>query len=251
MKLLKYLFVLSLSLLISSCDEREVEVFGTEHELYFKKFFVNAVYPGTDQADSTAVSFFFSTDDITFITADLVMHLSGRRLTEDLNFKLRVVPEETTAIASEYDISGSFTFRAKDLSPDDKDITDTIHVKMLRSSRLKDFPDGVKLVVEVIPNEKVGIGQFERSRAKIILTERSVRPTWWTREVEEYLMGTFSEKKYLLFLRNVDNAISMNESMIENEPDRAIKLAREFKLWLYKQNPQVLEEDGRVMTVNV
>lgn len=249
-----WIFACISSLTILSCDEREIEVFGEKHCINFEKFFINAAHPGTEQADSTEVSFFFATDDEKFVTADLIIHLSGRKLDSDLPFKLRVVPELTTALPDEYVLESNYKFKAKPIPSGVALISDTIGIKMKRSSRLSQFPNGVTLVLEVVLDDKIQAGQFERSRAKIILTEDSVRPLWWTAEVEVFLLGNYSVKKYKMFLKHVPNAVTLNQSMIINEPDNAIKLTRAFKKWISEQdpsNPDIYEETGELMTVNV
>ncbi|MEG2229114.1 MAG: DUF4843 domain-containing protein, partial [Odoribacter sp.] len=100
-------------------------------------------------------------------------------------------------------------------------------------------------------NETVGLGQSERIRANIILTTKVIKPIWWTREVEESLLGVYSEKKYKLFLNEIDKNAEMGEDLIKNRPDMAIKLVMKFKVWLSMQNPAILEEDGSLMEVNV
>ena len=234
-----------------SCNEREIELYGYGHELFFDKFFINAFYPGTQESDSTTVSFFFAEDDVESIDANLIVHLSGRKLTEDLKFKLRVVEDGTTALPNEYILEDHYVFRSLEIPENATSIADTIAIKILRSKRLPQSPNGVRLVLEIDEFNDVKAGQFERSRAVIILIENAVQPLWWTREVEEYLLGKYSAKKYKLFLVNVEGAENLDENTIVNKPDQAIKYAREFKKWLLEQDPPVTEEDGSLMKVNV
>lgn len=249
----KYLFpaIILLALLASSCDKKEVMLFNGGHEIYFEKFFMNAIAPGREQADSTTMSFFFYPDGTPDVLVSLVVNLSGTLPASDIRFGLKVVPELTTATSDEYTLDPSYTFRALEVPKGVKTVTDTIRVIMHRSARLAQIPDGVRLVVELVPNETVGLGQAERVRASIILTTRAIRPAWWTEDVERTLFGKYTEKKYKYFLNEIDKDAEMSEDLIKNRPDQAIRLVMQFKTWLLEQNPPIYEEDGSLMEVGV
>lgn len=239
----KFVLLYFVVMTLCSCKEQSLTIFDNHHEIYFEKFFVNEVSPGTATKDSTMVTFFFAKEDETFVYADLVVCLSGRKLENDLSFSLRVVEEGTTALPDEYVLEDSYVFRASTFNPESDMIRDTIHVQMNKSTRLEGRPEGVRLEVALVPNKEVGVGQYERSRAVIVLTKDPVRPYWWTREVDGYLLGTYSPEKYKLFLENIPGAYDLNEKMILEEPDRALKLAREFKSWLNANGPFYTGED--------
>lgn len=251
MKICYLLLCMTVVSCLFSCAEKDIEVFNAKPEVYFDKFYIDEAYPGMETADSTVMSFFFYPDGTQSIMASLVVNLSGKALTSDLHFGLRVVEEETTANPDEYDLEDSYTFHADAEVRDTTQIQDVIEIKLNRSDRLADMPDGVKLVVELVPNETVGVGQTERIRAKIILTTSTIRPEWWTEEVEDNLLGTYSEKKYRLFLKHADTESQVSTEFIEDHPDEAIRLALKFKAWLAGQKPAILDEDGSEMQVKV
>ncbi len=246
----KYLFFLSTIMIVFllSCKKDEIATFQGGNEIFFEKFYVNAMYPGTESADSTTTSFFFYPEGTTEITAPLVVLLSGPLPASDLQFGLKVIPEATTANANEYSIDPHYVFKAN-LS--ENDIRDTIFVKLRYSERLKTRPEGVRLVVELVPNGQVGTGQVERIRAKIILKATAIRPAWWTSTVEANLMGVYTEKKFWLFLNEIDKTGKMSAQLINERPDEAIKLVLQFKAWLLQQNPPILEDNGNVMQVAI
>lgn len=239
------------SLLLTSCEEHGVTVFDDSHEIYFDKFFMDARAPGKETADSTEVSFFFAAEDEKYADAILVVHLSGRALTEDLHFGLRVVPEETTALPTEYILEDSYTFHARPIPEDATVIKDSIVIRFARSERLADIPQGIRLMVELVGNADVGVGQYERSRAILLLRENDIRPDWWDQEIEAWLLGTYSSKKYKYFLQNIEGARELDGNMIQNRPDQARKLVKAFKKWLDNQNPPIYEENGELMRVEV
>lgn len=224
------------SLLFTSCQEDKLLVFGYDHYIYFDKFWKDASYPGTEKADSTEVTFFFVDEQETSTTAELIVVLAGRQLEEDLKFKLRAVPELTTALPEEYTLEDSYTFRALPVKEGDTRFQDTIHIQLNKSARLDEMKEGYRLVLEIVPDEHVKAGQYERSRSVIRIVKDPVRPEWWNSEVDQYLLGTYSATKYKLFLQNVPGAYELDQEMITLRPDEARKLVLEFKKWLM-QNP--------------
>lgn len=244
------LFIVTMGIfLFVGCDEREIIKFNHDHEVYFEKFFMNAISPGTEQADSTSISFFFEPEDSKSVEAELTVCLSGRKLNEDLNFGLRVVEEETTATSGEYEIDESYTFRAREIPEDATVIKDSIKIRFFKSERLGDMPNGIQLVVELVGGEDIGVGQYERSRAVVILRKEPVQPEWWNEEVEGSLLGVYTAKKYKTFLLNIKGSEKLDGMLIKSRPDRAIQLVMAFKKWLDRQNPPILEEDGSLMQV--
>lgn len=242
MRIFSYYIVGFLSIFLFACSEEDVEVFKDRPEVYFDKFFIDESYPGTSTADSTVVSFFFYPDGTNDATVDLFVHLSGEMLTSDLHYGLKVVEEETTAVPDEYTIASPCTFHAGNL-------IDTVKVKLHRSDRLESLPDGVKLVVELVPGETMGVGQIERRRAKVILTTAVRMPDWWNSAA--ILLGKYSPEKYKLFLNHADMEAQVNARFIQENPDKMILLVLKFKKWLSEQNPAIRELDGSLMTVSI
>ncbi|EJX08366.1 hypothetical protein EVA_03523 [gut metagenome] len=113
--------------------------------------------------------------------------------------------------------------------------------------------EGYQLTLEIVPTEETLPGQFERSRAVLQITKDPVRPDWWTREVEESLLGTYSSKKYKLFLKNIPGADKLDGMMIKEHPDRARQLVMAYKNWLSVQDEDTLwdEELNGYITVIV
>ncbi|WP_308573047.1 DUF4843 domain-containing protein [uncultured Sanguibacteroides sp.] len=242
----KYILLLIwIPMFLISCDKENIEVFHGTTQIYFDKFYMNAIKPGTEQADSTVMSFFFFPEDTKMIEASLVVNLSGTPLTSDLKFGLKVIKEGTTAKADEYKLDEYYTFHAKPISSGQLEIKDTIHVKLLYSDRLKDLEEGVRLVVELVPIDGLQLGQYERRRAVIISTALESQPEWWTQEVEITLLGRYSQKKYKLFLQHADPKGEFNEELIENRPDLALEYVLKFKKWL-ADNPGQTDQYGEI-----
>ena len=49
----------------SLLTEKDIAVFEGRNQIYFEKFYMNALYPGTKEADTTRTSFFFFPDIMT------------------------------------------------------------------------------------------------------------------------------------------------------------------------------------------
>lgn len=156
----------------------------------------------------------------------------------------------TTAQPEEYTLADSYTFRALPLAEGATVFQDTIHIQLNRSSRLASLQDGYRLTLEIVPNDEVGVGPYERSRAVLRIMQDPVQPEWWTREVSSTLMGDYSPKKYKTFLQNVEGAERLDGVLISQHPDQALKLVRQFKQWLL-ENPTYEEDGDTLMTVNV
>ena len=250
---MKKVYILLLVFLgsLSSCDEREIATFSGGNEIYFDKFYMNELSPGTAPADSTVASFFFYPIGTETIEVGLVVNLSGKLPSRDLRYEVRVVEEGTTAVPEEYEFADEAWFHVDSVVDNVLEVQDTFYLRLKKSARLETMESGVRLMLELVPTEDVGVGQYERRRAVVISTVVAAQPEWWDEEVEYNLFGKFSQKKYRLFLDNIDKNVEMGEDLIENEPDRAIKLVMQFKEWLNSQTPPILEEDGTLMTVNI
>lgn len=244
----KFIVLLLGVCILGACDEKKIPLFEGRNEIFFEKFFMDAIYPGTEAADSTVTSFFFYPDGTKDIEAPLTILCSGIPLTEDVKFQLKVVESGTTALPEEYTIDPEYIFHAEGTIDSVKnDIRDVIKIKIHHSQRLEDI-DGASLLLEIVPNENVAWGQIERIRAKIFITTTAAQPVWWDAEVTNNLLGRYSQTKYKLFLNEVDRQAEMNAELIKEHPDQAIKLVLEFKSWLMKQVP-LLEDEYGLITV--
>ena len=248
---MKLVNIIILVILLISCSEQNLAKFSGRSEIYFDKFFMDEVAPGTTQADSTVESFFFYPSGTKEIEASLKICFSGQLLKNDISFQLKVDESLTTANDDEYSLDSNYIFHAKAIGEGVKEVIDTIHIKLYRSSRLVTRDEGVRLVVQLLPNEIISTGQYERTKAIIILTEKKTRPLWWDDEVIDNLLGEYSQTKYKLFLDNADTKAELNAEMILNNPDKARLLAMKFKDWLFSQDPLIIDEDGEIMTVTI
>lgn len=248
----RYTFlILIISIFLLSCEEKDIALFDGDNQIYFEKFYIDEFAPGYNKADSTEYSFFFYPTDTKSVDAELIVCLSGRLLEEDTEFQIKVVEDETTAEEGEYEIADKYIFNANNISETDDFVKDTIAVKLIKTARIEGLEESARLVVELIPNSKLGVGQLERRKAIIRFSAKACQPAWWDYEVRSKLLGDYSQKKYKLFLDHADPNSKMNGDLIKNYPSEAIELAMKFKKWLNEQNPKILDEDGSVMDVKL
>lgn len=78
----KSIYLSFLLCLFWACEEEKIFTFADRPEVFFDKFYMDAIYPGTEGADSTEVSFFHYPDGTKDIEVPLVVCLSGNLLTE-------------------------------------------------------------------------------------------------------------------------------------------------------------------------
>lgn len=239
----KSIYLSFLLFLFWACEEEKIFTFADRPEVFFDKFYMNAIYPGTEGADSTVISFFHYPDGTQDIEIPLVVCLSGNLLTEDLTFGLKAVTEGSTGEeGKEFTLDPSYTFKSTTVGEDAVDIRDTIYLKLHRTAKMDVAP--VRIIVELVPGEKLALGQWERRRAIIVVSTQVSQPEWWNSEVTNYLLGKYSEKKFKLFMNEIDKKGEMGKELIAESPDRAIQLVLQFKEWLLEQNPRIYDDEN-------
>ena len=65
-------------------------------------------------------------------------------------------------------------------------------------------------------------------------------------------LGSYSSKKYKLFVTHIDTKLIFNGELVKRNTAKAILLVRNFKKWLAEHPKEAVEEDGVTpITVNV
>lgn len=236
--------------LLTACNKDEIKVFNSRYQIYFDKFYINALSPGTEEADTTRASFFFYPEGTESIKVKLAVQLSGLTLASDLHFGLKAILDAGTARAGEFVLEDQYTFHARPVPAGVKEVRDTIEVTLNHSARLEEMGEkGICLVVELVPNENVDLGQYERRRAVIVWTNVEAKPDWWDYEVQWALLGEYSYAKYKLFLEVVEGASELDGEMIKERPADAIDLVTRFKKWLneHLNDPDQGEEYRKIL----
>lgn len=233
---MKYLYGLLIILAIAACDKKEIETWAGEHYVYFTT--PEDVDPDdVSLADSIDISFFFYLEDK--IQYPLEVGLTGKPFDEDVPFKV-VVDEEKSNLPSDlYDLPEYFTFRKGR-------VKDTIYVTLKNDRLLLEQKYNLKL--NIVSNDKVLTHKGKNASRLLLVSDIAVRPSWWvTDPIEWWYLGDYSRKKYELFMQVT------GESQLDlNNLGKARLLTLQFQHWLDRQNPRIMEEDGKTpMTTRV
>ena len=89
-KVIFFTCVALFAIFLAACNKDDIQVFSAKNQIYFDKFYMNALAPGNEEADTTRASFFFYPDGTQEIKVNLVVQLSGMTLTSDLTFGLKL-----------------------------------------------------------------------------------------------------------------------------------------------------------------
>lgn len=155
----------------------------------------------------------------------------------DMEYKVSVVADSTTAQATDYSLPAVFTMPKEC-------IADTFYVALNYSDKLD--TETLRLTLKIESN-----GFFKEGESKYCMTDiwfhnKLVKPTWWTSSVTSYYLGTFSELKYKYFLQVVKTDLDG----ADNSTIRHYALI--FKAWLVEQDAAgntITEANGTPMTV--
>ena len=160
--------------------------------------------------DSTIFTFIYYPNN-EYYDLPIPVKIAGEAADKDLTYKVSVDGELSTVESKHYTLPETMVFR-KGL------YHDTCYVRLNKTADLSN--GAVRLVA---------------------------RPAWWDSNVEQYYLGTYSQKKFVLFLR-VTGADLTDASDSEK---RAYAL--DFKQYLidHRGEPETIDEDGQRMTVPV
>ena len=111
--------------------------------------------------------------------------------TKEGTFNISVVDDMTTAPAANYEIPQNPVMPTGVGSA-------TYHIKLKKTALLDETK--VRLVVEIRDTKDFLAGQTEFRRAIIWFHNIFAKPRWWDVNVTRLYLGTYSDKKYMLFL---------------------------------------------------
>lgn len=163
--------------------------------------------------DTTAVCFrFYALEegaDVKVAEVPIEVTVCGKVQCKDLEFTISIDETLSTLPKSQCVLPERCVIKNGQL-------IDTIYVKVKSSP---DLEDKTKiLALKVNPGGEVAEGIFVYSRAFVAVTDRLFKPDWWSfldlydgteSSVDWYYLGTYSEKKYEMFLEELqkDNVV--------------------------------------------
>lgn len=176
--------VFVLTLLLFGCAEQEIETYKADRFLFFERW---KKISSTEQVRIDTVGYSFSHYvGETELVHDFQINLIGGLPEEDKEYRVIVVDSLTTALPEQYFIPEPPIFH-KGQS------TDVLSVVMYKKPSLKDKE--VFLTLRLVENENFGLGYVTYTDVRLRFNDMKVRPLWWTDEIEDAYLGTYSYKK--------------------------------------------------------
>lgn len=159
--------------------------------------------------DTTDVSFKMYNEGVDAVIP-VEVYITGKLQEGDLKFTVGVDEKRTTLNRSLYELPEVCTIR-KGL------LVDTFYVTLKNDPSLR--TETKVLALKFNEAEGIKTGDYLYSRAMIAVTDRLLKPIWWSvndngtednpgNSVEDYYLGSYSETKYQMFLNELkkDNA---------------------------------------------
>lgn len=234
----KYIAILSLVVvsIFYSCSEEGIKPYGGRNYVAFSK----------EIKDTTLFSFFFFAN-APEVTYPIEVKLVGKFLEKDSKFNIVVDEARTTLSNSLYTIPESFTFRAGLLK-------DTVYITLKNNADL--IENQYRLQLNITDGSELLSANGPFGTAVLMVSNKAEKPSWWTYvvgldgsynpiSVEGQYLGAYTRKKYEMYIK-----VTGRTDLGENYTEYRI-YSLKFKHWLDVQDPKVLDEDGRVMTVPV
>lgn len=209
-----------------ACNTEEVEMYSAARYLFFPD--------SLKGLDSVVFSFSHypgeTTHDAMFYVA-----LTGVPTTEDLEYKLEVVDSLTTALPEDYELPNPLVFKAGRM-------LDTLKIRC-KNVREVLKTQKVRAAFRIVSNENFSPGLFNHQVVRIIFDNIPSKPLWWTGDIEKFILGEYSAKKFEHFVI----ATKVND-LTGKSLSEARDLTMKFKVYLIKNN--IMEEDGETPMVD-
>ncbi len=176
-----YLLFIVLVWGVTACQRDDIKVYNSADYIQFEK---NVV-------DSSLCTFLIAPNlgELRFPVAVDVVGLSAK---QDREYKVEVMDELTNASAGNYDLPERFVIKAGC-------VKDTMWITFKNSPELKVAPQ--RLAIRLVESEDFELGQIEHRGNIIIVSDVVTKPAWWGAIMEYYFLGTYSDKKYRLFIQ--------------------------------------------------
>lgn len=203
-----------------ACNMDDVEVYTSQRYLFF---------PDSSKGlDSVKFSFsHYPGDNIHEV--EFYVALTGIPSIEDLVYRVEVVDSLTTALPEDYETPENLLFAAGK----------TIDMMKIRCKNTRKELENkeVVLTLRIVANENFQPGLTGKQTVKIIFNNIKSQPLWWSGELEKYILGKYSDKKFehLVLATKVNDwsGLSLSE---------ARDLTMKFKVYLIEND--IMEEDG-------
>lgn len=220
--------VLAAALLSPACGDSDIEAYSTKDKVWFTQ----------KRSDGTVVgdilrSFSHYPGSETLDVAFQV-NLIGATADHDRRYAVVIDEEQTTAVASEYEIHPT-------VLPAGAVQTDLV-VTLKKMPRLE--TEEVKLVLQIVPNESFEAGYSNSLTACVTFNAITSKPDWWTDAIAKTYFGEYSKEKFEAFY-----AYSGRNEIEGLQPSELRQLLLGFKEYIREHN--LTEADGSPITIPV
>lgn len=230
-----FAFITLVTLQLVSCKEEGIEKYSSENYLYFERMMKNSEGANI-RVDTIALSF-SQYGSVNTLVIPFTIKLVGDTLSEDKEYKLRIVKESTTAKADQYTLPEKLIFK-KGV------VIDSLNVTIHRDKLSKDEEVVLMLALEENNNFKVGYYTYET--VKLRFNNKTVKPLWWTDDpVDIVYFGTYSFKK----LETIIEANPGFMTIVGLSWTEVRKIARSTQKYIEENN--IIDEDGNPMDIPV
>lgn len=225
----RYILLFLASCFLMACQKDKIPFYEDAHHIYMKRV------DGTYRID---YSFVYSRG-ADYAILNLPVTYTGRLYKENVTYGVETVADSTTALSGEYEFAAVQEFRAERY-------VDTLKVRINNVERLKDV--NARLVLRLVSSEGFTASLRDSSCMEIYFTNKIARPDWWNKDVVDFYLGTYSDKKLTEFIKIYSGNFG------DLSEDDKLYYAREFKYELDRlaaDNKPVFEDNGERMTVPV
>lgn len=230
MKNIRYLYILCAVLLLGqSCKKDDIDPYTGGTYIQFVRGFT----------DSSLFSF-LGLPDQDVATVPVAVQLTGMPEDRDRTYKIAVVNDLTTAPTANYELPNSFTLRANR-------VTDTAWITVKKTPEISVKP--VKLVLKMEKTDDFEIGQINHAAIILYISNVVARPDWWDGNIEGRFLGSYSDKKLLLFIEVT--GVSQLDPEDENQIRYYTLIFKNYLLREKDAGRTVYEENGAEMTVEM
>lgn len=208
----------------TGCEEQKLKTYDGDNFVQFSK----------TTSDSTSISFMFYPGK-DYIDYPVTLELVGVASNSNLKYKVVADPKYTTATSQHYSIPEEQVFRAGRY-------VDTLYVRLNKTA---DLTQGkVRLVLRIESTPDLKVGKIEQSTSVIWATNSLTKPLWWNSDIDMYYLGSYSNKKYELFIK-VTGIFDISKL------DASTKRSHALKLKQYLVENPTLDENNQYIEVPV
>ena len=224
---------------VQSCNVQEVEVFsGNDNYVYFKRYIKD--HEGNNVRVDTAMMSFSHHYGVTEFTQNYYLGFVGHLPEKDMEYKVEVVADKTTATPDQYSLPERLLFRKGQTE-------DTLHVTVYKE-KLADGDERV-LRLRLVESDdlKVAFGSPSDSYTDIQLrfNNKISKPLWWDTNIAGVFFGEYSYKKYVTIIE-ANPGFTTIEGMSSAEIRQVAIATKEY----IKKNG-IKEDDGSEMEIPI